>query len=76
MSNRKHKPKMSKLMVEDRLGEVRERMCLACLHVFVSSWAGNRICDNCKQLWTIKADSAIVEHGGVINQVQKQTLKE
>lgn len=35
--------------------EVKERKCLCCDLPFISSWAGNRICDVCKGTWEFKS---------------------
>lgn len=43
--------------------EVKERMCLKCLLTFVSQWAGNRICDVCKNTWNLTASNEVTTHG-------------
>lgn len=51
--------------IKGKLGEdpdVRERRCLACGFNFVSQWAGNRICDVCKGLWTIHSRQEVTEY--------------
>ena len=47
--------------------EVAQRKCLACGFNFVSQWAGNRICDVCKGLWTLTANNEVTVYGTVNN---------
>ena len=47
-------------MAEDPRYQSRERRCLGCGADFLSSWAGNRMCDRCKRL---AANGSVVEAG-------------
>lgn len=47
--------------------QVKERKCLACGFNFVSQWAGNRICDVCKGLWTIHSKQEVTTYGAYSN---------
>lgn len=62
MTKRSNTPYRLQRAIEDD-PEVKERICLHCTLAFISQWAGNRICDVCKGLWTYKTDLEITEYG-------------
>lgn len=61
--NQPPKRKIKKAGSED--SEVCERKCLKCLKIFVSQWAGNRICDVCKKVWIITARNEVTEYAEI-----------
>lgn len=53
--------------------EVRPRTCLRCLLLFVSQWAGNRICDVCKGTWEFKHAAKLGEEHGTLESNGKRS---
>lgn len=41
--------------------QIKDRLCLACFKMFLSEWAGNRICDKCKSFWQYREYKDLVE---------------